>query len=144
MAGCFLFYSMVILYLYMITFDEFKKVELRVAKIEAAARVEGSEKLIKLQLDLGGSPSVRVTQGEGEEQILAIEPVRERRQIVAGIGKRYTPEELIGKQIIIVANLAPRALMGVESHGMLLAASDENGLALVTPDRDVSSGAQVG
>ncbi|MEK7493877.1 MAG: methionine--tRNA ligase subunit beta, partial [Patescibacteria group bacterium] len=65
-------------------------------------------------------------------------------QIVAGIGKRYAPEELIGKQIVIVANLAPRALMGIESHGMLLAASDDDGLALVAPDRDVAPGAQVG
>lgn len=130
----------------MITFDEFKKAELRVATIKAAERVEGSEKLIKLQLDLGvvsPAPAVQ-TPVEGEEQISAPEPVREKRQIVAGIGKRYTPEELIGKQIVIVANLAPRALMGIESHGMLLAASDDDGLALVAPDRDVAPGAQVG
>lgn len=106
----------------MITFDEFKKAELRVGKITAAERVEGSEKLIKLAVDVS----------------------TEVRQIVAGIGKRYTPEELIGRQIIIVANLAPRALMGIESHGMLLAANDENGLSLIAPDRDVALGAQVG
>ena len=130
----------------MITFDDFKKVELRVAKIEAAERVEGSEKLIKLQLDLGICASMFEAQAsvEGEEQAPAPEPVREKRQIVAGIGKRYTPEELVGRQIVIVANLAPRALMGIESHGMLLAASDDDGLALVAPDRDVAPGAQVG
>lgn len=130
----------------MITFDEFKKTELRVATIEAAERVEGSEKLIKLQLDLGVSSSVPEAQipTEGEEQAPAPEPVREKRQIVAGIGKRYAPEELIGKQIVIVANLAPRALMGIESHGMLLAASDEAGPILLTTMQAVESGAQVG
>lgn len=142
----FLQYGYTISTKHMITFDEFKKVELRVAKIEAAERVEGSEKLIKLQLDLSISSSAPEEQAsmEGEEHAPAAEPVREKRQIVAGIGKRYAPEELIGKQIVIVANLAPRALMGIESHGMLLAASDENGLALVAPDRDVTPGAQVG
>ena len=118
----------------MITFDEFKKTELRVAKIEAAERVEGSEKLIKLQLDLGADTSTSSTSSG-----------RERRQIVAGVGKRYAPEELIGKQIIIVANLAPRTLMGIESHGMLLAASsDEEGPILLIPDKEAPSGAQVG
>ncbi|MCR4322950.1 MAG: methionine--tRNA ligase subunit beta [Candidatus Azambacteria bacterium] len=114
----------------MITFDEFKKTELRVATIEAAERVEGSDKLIKLQLDLGTDPSTSSGQG--------------KRQIVAGIGKRYSPEELIGKQIVIVANLAPRALMGIESHGMLLAASSEEGPILLMPDAQAPSGAQVG
>lgn len=137
----------------MITFDDFKKAELRVATIEAAERVEGSEKLIKLQLDLGVSA---VAPAEGEGQIPAADSLtdltsspqessgREKRQIVAGIGKRYTPEELIGKQIVIVANLAPRALMGIESHGMLLAASGEEGPILLMPEKQASSGAQVG
>lgn len=130
----------------MITFDEFKKAELKVATIKEAERVEGSEKLIKLQLDLGTSPSApeELTSTEDEEQSPAPEPVREKRQIVAGVGKRYTPEELIGKQIIIVANLAPRALMGIESHGMLLAASGEEGPILLMPEKEVLSGAQVG
>lgn len=130
----------------MITFDEFKKAELRVATIEVAERVEGSEKLIKLQLDLGVVFPAPAAQAlvEGEEQAPMPETMREKRQIVAGIGKRYAPEELVGRQIVIVANLAPRALMGIESHGMLLAASDEDGLALVAPDRDVAPGAQVG
>jgi len=120
----------------MITFDEFKKTELRVATITAAERVEGSEKLIKLQLDLGVSASVAEEKApvEGEEQISVSEPVRETRQIVAGIGK----------QIIIVANLAPRALMGIESHGMLLAASSEEGPILLMPEKAAPSGAQVG
>lgn len=104
-----------------ITYDDFAKVELKVAKIKEAVRVEKSEKLIKLQLELGD----------------------EKRQIVAGIGKAYGPEELIGKEIIIVANLAPRALMGVESHGMLLAAGGAENPVLLTPEKEIESGAKV-
>lgn len=141
----------------MISFDEFKKTELRVATIMGAERVEGSDKLIKLQLDLGPStgsrqvpskeiPSVDVEQLPEEtlEDIAEEMPKREMRQIVAGIGKRYEPETLIGKQIVIVANLEPRALMGIESHGMLLAASDTAGPVLLTPMEEVVPGVQVG
>jgi methionine--tRNA ligase beta chain len=105
----------------MISFDDFKKVELKVAKILEAERVENSEKLLKLKVDLG----------------------EEERQIVAGIGKAYSPEELIGKEIVIVANLEPRALMGIESNGMLLAADGEGIPILLTPDREVSPGSIV-
>jgi len=104
-----------------ITYDDFAKVELKVAKIKEAVRVEKSEKLIKLQLEVG----------------------EEERQIVAGIGKAYTPEDLIGKEIIIVANLAPKALMGVESHGMLLAAGGGENPVLLTPEKEIASGAKV-
>lgn len=105
----------------MITIDDFKKIELRVAKVLKAERVEGSEKLIKLQLQLG----------------------EEERQILGGIGKFYQPEGLVGRQIIIVANLEPRQMMGLESNGMLLAASDENGIALLMPDKEVASGSKI-
>ena len=81
----------------MITIDDFKKIELRVAKVLEAERVEGSDKLIKMQLSLG----------------------EEKRQVIGGIGKTYEPEQLIGREIIIVANLEPRNLMGLESQGML-------------------------
>jgi methionyl-tRNA synthetase len=106
----------------MITYDHFAALELRVANVEAAERVEGSEKLLKLQLDLG-------EQG--------------KRQIVAGIGKVYQPEQLIGTQIIIVANLEPRALMGIESHGMLLAAGGQEGASLLRPERPVPPGSKI-
>lgn len=103
----------------MITIDDFKKIELKTAKILAAERVEGSEKLIKMRISLGV----------------------EERQLVAGIGKAYNPEDLIGKIIIVVANLEPRALMGIESQGMLLAASTEGGLPiLITPDKAAEEG----
>jgi len=105
----------------MITIDDFKKIELRVAKVLEAERVEGSDKLIKMQLSLG----------------------EEKRQIIGGIGKAYEPEQLIGREIIIVANLEPRSLMGLESQGMLLAASDENGIALLAPDKEVTPGSKI-
>lgn len=102
----------------MMTIDEFKKVELRVAKILEAKMIEGSDKLVRLQVDIGS----------------------EKRQIIAGIGNIYTPEILIGKQIIIVANLESIKLMGLESQGMLLAASDEMGPVLIVPESEVESG----
>ncbi|EFK96156.1 Methionyl-tRNA synthetase, partial [sediment metagenome] len=67
----------------------------------------------------------------------------EQRQIVAGIAKQYTPEELVGKKIVVVANLKPAKLRGIESNGMLLAASDENVISILTPLKDVSVGAKV-
>ncbi len=106
----------------MIEFPDFQKVELKVGKILTAERVEGSDKLVKLSVDLGG----------------------ETRQIVAGIGKKYTPEELVGRQIIVVANLAPRMLLGLESNGMLLAAHDaEGGPILLMPDKEAPPGSTV-
>jgi methionyl-tRNA synthetase len=105
----------------MITIDDFKKIELKVAKVLEAERVDGSDKLIKMQLSLG----------------------EEKRQVIGGIGKYYEPEQLVGRQIIIVANLEPRSLMGLESQGMLLAASDENGIALLMPDKEVAPGSKI-
>lgn len=105
-----------------INFEEFKKIELRVVKIISAEKIEGSEKLLKLRVDLG----------VGE------------RQIIAGIGKAYNPEDLIGKEIVIVVNLEPRMLMGLESHGMVLAAENEKGPVLLIPDKEVSYGSRIG
>lgn len=103
------------------TIDEFGQVELRVGKILAAERVEGSEKLVKLRVQLDAE-----------------------RQIVAGIGKAYAPEELTGREIVVVANLEPRALMGLESQGMLLAAHGEAGEpVLLRPDRAVPPGSKI-
>ncbi len=105
----------------LIAIDDFAKVELKVGKVIAAEKVEKSEKLLKLQVDIG-----------------------EERQIVAGIAKSYTPDDLIGKKIVVVANLKPAKLMGIESHGMLLAATDEEGrLSVLTLDREVKQGARV-
>ncbi len=106
-----------------ITFSDFAKVNLRTAKVLEAERVKKSKKLIKLIVDVGS----------------------EKRQIVAGIGEHYSPEELIGTTIVIVSNLEPAKLMGVESDGMLLAASTEDGskLTLITTLSDIVPGAVV-
>ncbi|MCL4366230.1 methionine--tRNA ligase subunit beta [Patescibacteria group bacterium] len=85
----------------MITYDDFVKVELKVGTVLEAESIEESEKLIKLKVDLGES---------------------EPRQILAGVKQWYKPEDLIGKQVVVVANLEPRMIMGLESQGMLLAA----------------------
>jgi methionyl-tRNA synthetase len=106
-----------------ITIEEFQKIEMRVATILSAERVPGTEKLLKLQIDLGS----------------------EHRQLVAGIAKHYTPEELIGKQIVVVTNLQPAVIRGIESQGMLLTAStdDSSQLALVTLQRPMPNGCRV-
>jgi methionyl-tRNA synthetase len=105
----------------LISFSEFQKLKLRVAKIDAAERVKGADRLLQLQISLGN----------------------EQRQIVAGIAEFYEPEALVGQQIVVVANLEPATIRGVESQGMLLAASDDNGLTLVTPDGEIGVGAEV-
>src|SRR5438094_586436 len=106
----------------MISIDDFRRLELRVATITAAAPHPNADRLIVLTIDLGG----------------------EARQLVAGIRAHYAPEDLVGKQIVVVANLQPATLRGVESQGMLLAASDTEGrLAIVVPERPVSPGAPV-
>ncbi|MEK7350184.1 MAG: methionine--tRNA ligase [Nitrospirota bacterium] len=104
-----------------ITIDEFMKIQLKTAKVISAERVPKSEKLLKLQVSLGS----------------------EQRQIVAGIGKKYEPEALIGKTIVIVANLKPAKLMGIESQGMVLAAGDSEVRGLVTLLEDVEPGTKV-
>ena len=105
-----------------VTIDEFRSLDLRVATVTAAAPHPKADRLLVLTVDLGG----------------------EQRQLVAGIRAHYEPELLIGKQIVVVANLAPATLRGVESQGMLLAASDGEGrLAIVVPERPVTAGAQV-
>lgn len=104
-----------------ITIDEFMKIQLKTARVLTAERVPKSEKLIKLQVDLGA----------------------EQRQIVAGIGKKYEPESLIGKRIVIVANLKPAKLMGIESQGMVLAAGDKDVAGLVTILEEVEPGTKV-
>ena len=115
----------------MISFEEFKKVELKVATILEAEKVEGSDKLVKLQIDLGGDPSAGSRQGLGQ------------RQIVAGIGLTYKIEELPGRQIVIVANLEPKTLMGQESNGMLLAADVNGQPILLVPEKTVPNGCEV-
>jgi methionyl-tRNA synthetase len=104
-----------------ITVDEFRKVSLRVGIVIAAERVPKSTRLLKLQVDIG----------------------TERRQIVAGIAVKYAPEDLVGKRVVIVANMKPATIMGVESQGMVLAAGEEAVTALLTTMDDVPPGSKI-
>lgn len=105
----------------LIDIAEFAKVELRVAMVKTAEKVAGSKKLIKLEVDLGN----------------------EMRQVVAGIAESYSPESLLGKKVVLVANLKPAKLMGVESNGMVLAASVDGKAVLCVFDADVPVGTKV-
>ena len=108
-----------------ITFDDFMKLDLRVATVREAGLHPNADKLLALQVELADG---------------------EMRQILAGIRAAYDPETLVGKQIIIVANLAPRKMRGLESQGMLIAASndDHSDLALLTLDKPMPAGASCG
>jgi methionyl-tRNA synthetase len=106
-----------------IDIDHFKAVDLKVAVVISAEKVEKSSKLLKLQVEIG----------------------KERRQIIAGIAVHYKPEDLIGKQVVVVANLKPATLFGLKSEGMLLAAQNSGGsLVLIQPEKPVTSGVKVG
>lgn len=105
----------------LINFEEFERIDLRAGKILEAERVENSDKLLKLQIDLG----------------------EEKRQILAGIGKVYTPEELINKTVIVIINLEPRVLMGLESQGMVLAVKDNNNLSVLVPEKEIVPGSKI-
>ena len=107
-----------------IDIDQFRRVDLRVAQIVAVERVEGADRLLRLQVDLG----------------------TERRQLVAGIAAFYSPEQLVGRKIVVVANLKPARLRGVESQGMLLAAGGREpgaALGLLTVDDAIPNGTRV-
>lgn len=104
-----------------ITIEDFAKIDLRVAKVLEAEKVEGADKLLKLKLELGD----------------------EIRQVVSGIAKNYAPESIVGKYVVLVANLKPVKLRGIESQGMILAASDDKDLVLATIDREINSGTKV-
>jgi methionyl-tRNA synthetase len=104
----------------MISFDDFQKMDLRVGTIKTAEAIPKSKKLFKLTVDIG-----------------------EERTVVAGLKGHYTEEELEGKQVLFLANLEPAKLMGVESHGMVLAATDESGVHVIVPDRETVPGSHV-
>ncbi len=103
-------------------FDEFSKLEIKVGTIIKAEKVPGASKLVKLIVNLGN----------------------EERQIVAGLAPHYSLDELINKEIVILSNLTPKKMFGLESQGMLLAAVDGDKVALLKPDKEVKPGAPVG
>jgi len=107
-----------------VNFADFEKMDLRVAEIKDVEDIEGADKLYKLEISLGS----------------------ESRTICAGIKQFYNKDELIGKKIIVLTNLASRKLRGIESQGMLLAASDKNHnkISLICPDQDMETGSVVG
>lgn len=105
----------------MINFEDFQKVELKTGKVIEAKKVENSDKLLKLKVDLGN----------------------EQRQIIAGIQEFYRPEDLINKEIVIVANLEPKTIFGLESQGMLLAADVDGQPILLKPDKSTPPGTNI-
>lgn len=105
----------------MVTIEDFMKFEFVVARIKTAAAHPDADKLLVLKVDIGG----------------------EERQLVAGIKKSYNPEDLIGKNVVMIKNLQPALLRGVESQGMVLAASIDGGPVLLTPEKDVPAGTRV-
>jgi methionyl-tRNA synthetase len=104
-----------------ISIDEFQRIDLRVAQVLAAEAVPKSKKLLKLRVSLGA----------------------EERTVLAGIAEHYAPADLIGKKVVVVANLKAAKLMGIESQGMVLAGEGGQGFAVVMPDRDLPPGAKV-
>jgi len=102
-----------------ISIEDFARVEMRVGQVLEAAKVEGSRRLVKLQVDIG----------------------TETRQVVAGIAESYDPATLVGRKVVVVANLKPARLMGVESNGMVVAATVEGRAVLATFAEDVPNGA---
>ena len=105
----------------MVTFDDFMKLDIRIGTVTAADKVPGADKLIRLELDMGG----------------------ETRQVVAGMAPAYAPEEFIGKQVPILVNLEPRKLKGIESQGMILAADVDGKPVMLIPDKEVPPGSVV-
>jgi len=105
-----------------ITYDDFSKLDIRIGKVTAAELVPETDKLIKCTVDFGE---------------LGV------RTIVSGIAPWKKPEELIGRLFPYIVNLAPRTLRGIESQGMLLAASDEEGVALISPERGIVPGSKL-
>lgn len=104
-----------------ITIEDLKKLDIRIGKIVSAAPIEGSEKLLQLQVDFGEF----------------------KRQILSGIAKFYTPDELVGKECPFIVNLEPRSMMGLESQGMLLAAGVDGKAVLLHPDKEIPEGAKI-
>jgi methionyl-tRNA synthetase len=135
-----------------ITFDEFKKAEIKIGTILSAEKVPNADKLIKLTIDLGLKPIVATPATEvlteGEEVLIAgpeiTEPEQDIRQILSGIAEHYPdPSVLVGKQVPVLANLPTRTIRGFESQGMVLYAVGESFLTTVGPDREIPPGTPI-
>jgi len=106
----------------MISFEDFAKLEIKTGKILTCEKVAGSDNLFKVEVNIG------------EEK---------PRQLVAGLAKHYTQESIVGKCVVVLANLQPRIIQGVESLGMMLAADDGTAVALLAPDRELAPGSKI-
>ena len=104
-----------------VTFDEFSKMDLRIGKIIKAEPVPQSRNLVKMTIDIGN----------------------ESRQAVAGIAQHYSPKDLEDKNVVVIANLQPKKMFGIESNVMILAAEDEKTISILTPDRPVKAGSRI-
>jgi methionine--tRNA ligase beta chain len=104
-----------------ISFDDFEKLDIRIGRIEEAERIEGSDKLLKLKVDIGS----------------------EHRTLVAGIAQQYVAEDMVGKLIVVLTNLEPKKIRGIESQGMMLAADEEGRPVFLKPEKDVAVGTRV-
>ena len=105
----------------MVNIKEFAKLDIRIAEVIAAELHPNADKLLVLQIAVG----------------------EEKRSVVAGIRKEYSPEQLIGKKVVVVMNLEPATIRGIESQGMVLCASNDEKIVLLTPEKDIDSGAKV-
>ena len=105
----------------MVKFDDFKKLELKVAQIKEVELHSNADKLYVLKVDIGG----------------------EERQMVAGVREFYKPEELKGRNVVVISNLQPATIRGVESQGMVLAAKDGKGLSVLVPDKEIEIGSPI-
>jgi len=105
----------------MVSFEDFKKLSIKIARIKEVKDHPNADKLYVVKVDIGG----------------------EEKELVAGIKKAYKPEELIGKLVAVVDNMAPATIRGVESNGMILAAQDGENMAVISPDKDISPGTTV-
>lgn len=104
-----------------ISFDDFQKIEIKIGKILSAEKVEKSDKLLKLEVDFGD----------------------EKRQVISGIAKDYSTEELIDQEFTFITNLEPRNIMGLESQGMILAADVDGAAVLLSPTKEVDPGTKI-
>ncbi|MEM0139545.1 MAG: methionine--tRNA ligase subunit beta [Ferroplasma sp.] len=104
-----------------ISIDEFHKLDIKIGRVVECEKVEKSRSLLKIIVDMDG----------------------EKKQIISSISNYYSPEDMLGKELVILNNLVPAKFMGLESQGMLLAVEDKNGVSLLKPDRDVEEGSRI-
>jgi len=105
-----------------VEYENFASLDLRIGTVLEAEKITNSDKLLKLKVSLSEEDS---------------------RQVIAGIGKKYQPEDIVGKQVALVVNLKPRSIMGLESQGMIMAASGEDGPIIIKPENNVPDGTQI-